>query len=374
MGYEYPVIGISKVARFYKLNIPDNTAYVYLHGTIDASINLPLKPKLYSINRKNKSSVVAEQLYYYVTKVSSNILENVDGNASKIEDNIVDSAWGIKFPKSYSSNGIKTQIIAMLHGSTGVVTPEILGYNNNGWKNWQKLYLDAGYAVMDVNGYGISLQNDQKSQHWGNPASVQTLKNAFEHLKSVFNVKDKLILQGSSMGGLLSISYALTYPNDVLCVGNFSPATLCRMAKLEEGGGSYAESTAIAWGYETAQQIIDDKLSKFVGYDLLLKALFVKNGQIQDIDWGDFDCDSYFDDDSTKIISRFNIPYRIWVGENDNLVPPSLVKMIIKALRNGGCNATYRIYNGVGHGMCSGNEYVKELYEEALEWYKIISK
>lgn len=373
IGYEYPANSAGKsTAKFNRLNIPEDAKYIYVFGVEKDYISQSpyhQEANLYVRNTMSDIAIVPNILYYYISKVKNNILTCVE-DTTEIQDDDISSAWGIMFPKSYNPNGNKTTVIAMLHGASGVVSPGILGYSNSGWIAWRQLYLDAGFAVMDVNGYGVSTSNDQKSQHWGNPASVETLKHAFDFLKQNFNINDKIILQGSSMGGLLSISYALTHPNDVLCVGNFAPAVLSRMAKYQEGGGSYAKSTAIAWGYETAQQIVDDKLSRFVGYDLLMKGFFIKDGLVQDIDWGEFECDSYFDNTEVVIKTNFSIPYRIWVGSLDNLVPPKLIKMIVKALRNGGSNATYRIYESVGHGMCSGSENTSTLYNEALNWYK----
>lgn len=369
IGYEYPAnTAGSSSAVFYKLNIPDNARYVYILGVNEKyQYENPAyqDSRLYSKNFISDVNIKPNQLYYYIAKVKGNILTCVESGI-EIQDNVIDSAWGIIFPKSYQHKGDKITVIAMLHGASGVVSPSVLGYSNSGWISWRQLYLDAGFAVMDINGYGVSTNNDEKSRHWGNPSSVETLKHAFDFLKKNFNINDKIILQGSSMGGILAISYALTYPNDVLCIGNFAPGILCRMAKW----ASYSQSVAIAWGYNSAQELINDKLSNFIGYDLFMMGFFIHNGLIQDIDWGNFDCDSYIDNQEVIIKIHMNIPYRVWVGTLDTESPYKLSKLIVNALRNGGSNATYRIYEGVGHGMCSGSEYTPTLYNEALNWYK----
>lgn len=288
--------------------------------------------------------------------------KSIQSNSQTTTSDVV-SPWGIIFPETYTVTGNPTPIIAMLHGSNGYVAEGCLGYTSGGWITQRDLYLAAGFAVMDINGYGVSTEADEKSKHWGCPLAIETLDKAFEFLKQNFNVCDQLLLAGTSMGGVLAMSYAKAFPGKVACVGLFAPNLFAYSARFVEDSTKY-----IAWGYADKAGADADEYNELSGYVLLNECQVAdgETGVVSQFDWSEYDYEHRTSVLSLLLIDHFPVQMRIWQGSEDTSVYPSNSVLLFNSLTRGNSPVSLRICQGSGHDL-AGVSYVRN---EAVSWFK----
>ena len=314
-----------------------------------------------------KADPPKNKIIYNVESVNLLPLKNIEGVSSAVLGSKTDSAWAVMFPNSYTIDGKPTQVIAMLHGANGYVTPTVMGYDVEKWINWRNRYLSEGFAVLEINGWGISEESDAKSTHWGCPAAQETLDKAFESLKANYNVCDKIMLHGTSMGGAASWAYALTHPNKVLAIGLFSPAALSWLFKYENGLVTFLTS----WQYADINEAIAEDYQRIVGHDPILASSRYKDGLLTPIEtlYMHDVVATYGDSDEYVLVGQsLDFPVRIWHGTADPTVPIALSQAIVAAYRRGGQMVTLRSCPGLDHAICTGGtQYV---IDEAIEYFK----
>lgn len=274
------------------------------------------------------------------------------------------SPWGIIFPSTYTVGGTPTPVIAMLHGSNGYVSEGCLGYTSGGWITQRDAYLAAGFAVMDINGYGVSTEADAKSKHWGCPLAVETLDKAWEFLRHNFNVCERLLLAGTSMGGVLAMSYAKAHPGKVAAVGLFAPNLLAYSIRFVEDATKFT-----AWGYADKAEAEADDYNELSGYVLLNEcqvAVGESGGVISQFEWSDYDDTTKEQILSLRLIDRFPVTMRIWQGASDASVPSSNSVLLFNSLMRGNSPVSIRVCNGAGHDLASYS-YVRN---EAVSFFK----
>ena len=335
-----------------RVTLPPNTKYVAINW-FNSSRTIHGAAEKTNINQALvKGMATAGDINYFTVEVSDPLGDS--SQSTEITDIPYQSAAAIIFPQSYSNIGKPTQVIAMLHGSDGVVSPSVLGYSNSNWLAWQNLYLGAGFAVMDINGYGVSSANDQKSMPWGNPQSVETFIKAWEYVKTRWNVNDKILLHGNSMGGVTAYSILMNHPDIVLGVGLFAPACLPYEMKFVWQTASHV---CAAWGYVDEAAAEADGYSKFIGFSPLMESEY---------DWSSNDLtqQAFAAMDAKTILP--NVPIRIWQGSADTVVPPQMNQLIVSALRRANIDATLRIIPDATHSLTQSSI----ARNEAVSWFK----
>ena len=353
--------GVAVAYQAKKLNVPSNAVYIVLNGQMPNSSVGKWVPCLFR-GGTGKENVTPYAIEYHTAKVNTKPYR-YEKNNTRRENTYADSAWAVMWPSSYTESGHPTQVIAMLHGSQGIVTPTIMGYDSANWVKWRNKYLIAGYAVMDINGYGISESSDAKSQHYGCPAAIETIDKAFDYLKAHYNVADKLLIHGSSMGGCVAQTYAKTHPEKVLAIAAFAPNNPLRTSMK-----GY-ENVAIAWGYESIAQMVADHYDNMVGYVPFAKCYKLTDGQLIPVDWsGDISEWPSDYDESWTVIEKFPVPIRIWNGSADTTIEWTLNRNIVDAYRRGGSIATLRVVDGANHNLVTGS--VEYVMDEAIEFFK----
>lgn len=304
-----------------------------------------------------KRQATPNTLYYFGTIIKSPYPVNGVNDSTEIAVDDVVSAWGVMFPASYRNSGKPTPVIAMLHGSDGYVSDSCLGYTSADWQTARGIYLNAGFAVMDVNGWGVSQEADTHSQHWGNPLSVETLDKAFDFLKQEFNVCEKLLIHGQSMGGALAMSYALTNPGKVAGLALFAPAVMATLIRYNSMG-------AVAWGYADDAAAAADGYSNLTGFVPLNDAISVdSDGLINLVDWSELTENQAY---QTMMIDHLPFRTRVWLGTSDLERRRNAVNLLVSSLRRGGSPVTIRYCNGAGHGLYTYG-YVRD---EAVDWFR----
>ena len=117
-------------------------------------------------------------------------------------------------PKGYSDKGAPTPLILACHGAGSNVCEE---RNNAGGLVHVLKCVDQGYAALDVSGskpHGLTM---------GCPEPVFALYKAYRYAIKHYNLSDKVLLAGGSMGGQTALNFAHMYPSIVLSIGIFFP-------------------------------------------------------------------------------------------------------------------------------------------------------
>lgn len=377
-SHSYPTGKVELYSRF-KLNIPSNAAYVIIQGS-RANTTSPWTPWLHVGTMSKKADAVPMVIEYHESKIRRDVLISNNGSdptgGSTIVPNFVQSPWAVMFPTSYVPFGEPTQVIAMLHGSEGVVNRNKMGYTTDNWIKWRAKYLEQGWAVVDINGVAATSGDtaDDNSKHYGCPAAIETLDKAFEYLKEHYNVKDKMLIHGTSMGGALAQSYTKVHPDKVVAVGIFSSAMALRSALFNQ-----PTRMATLYGYESAQAMRSDNFGNLVGTVPFAKCLAWKNGELMEADWGTLATE--YESDSTggnaamynySMIETFPVTIRCWHGLSDETVPYQYNQQVIDSYRRGGSNATIRLVQGAAHNMSAGA--VDYVIQEAVDYFKRCSQ
>ena len=314
-----------------------------------------------------KKTATPNEILYFITTIQKPFVTDMAvGTNQEITETDALSPWAVIFPTSYSNTGKPTPVIAMLHGLGGIVTSEVMGYSGNGYKDTRQAYLDAGFAVMDINGTGISTESDANSKHWGNPCAIETLDKAWEYLKLNYNVSDNLLLAGISMGAVLAMGYAKCFPGKVAAVACFAPNPFAySMRYIGADSSSLKES---AWQYTDHAAAAADNYDHLTGYVVLNKCQEIDaNGFLKEYNWPDTkpsDWPANLTD--LKLVDYFPVPMRIWQGTADPEVDQNCTKLIVASLRRGNCDVTLRLCLNAVHDV-QNEQYVRN---EAVSWFK----
>lgn len=166
----------------------------------------------------DQSYVVNPTDIYFLVRFPRNRLYTFSTEQEANAQSYLWSAGVLRLPKSYSHIGKKVPIAFFTHGTSGWV--------GNGAVQSQfdrcNYLVDNGIACYDINGwqgcYGEELPPNNRSngQNMGNPSACACAHKAFEYIKKVYNVEEKCLVFGNSMGGLLALNYANNYRGDVL--------------------------------------------------------------------------------------------------------------------------------------------------------------
>ena len=117
-------------------------------------------------------------------------------------------------PNTYTEDGDETPLILAAHGSGGRVSAEL---QKVGGLKYASFCMDAGYAVLDVNGSALH------GRTIGCPEHVFALYKAYRYATRHFNLSKSVLVWGGSMGGQTAMNFANTFPSITLAVGLFYP-------------------------------------------------------------------------------------------------------------------------------------------------------
>ena len=312
-----------------------------------------------------KQPIALNEILIFNTLIQLPQIWNSDtADATEIATQQTLSTWGVVFPSTYTNTGKPTPIIAMLHGLSGYVANGVLGHSGAGWIATRQAYLDAGFAVMDVNGFGTGDSDDADSRPWGNPASVETLDKAFEYLKQNYNVCEKLLIAGVSMGAILAMSYAKSFPSKVSAVGCFAPNLFAYSSRYV--GSEITKATS--WGYASIAEGNADGWKHTIGYVALSAPMVVDSeGYAKQYEWPASKPNDWPENlDALQLVDYFPVPMRVWQGTADTEVDPNCSKLLVNSLRRGNSNATLRLCQGADHAV----QNVQYVRNEAVSWFK----
>ena len=291
---------------------------------------------------------------------------NVSINGTHPKNEWVDSSSPLNvnavliLPSSYAPDGEPTKLIFMHHGQSGTVTDTSWYSNVQNWPAFYGAYLDAGFAVFDVNGCGpYSAADETYHRDYGCPNGLQAALKAYEYICQNYNVDRKLLVHGTSMGGATAIAFAKAFPSIVEAVGLFAPAEL----RTSATNNTYKSYIATNYGYTDAAAMASDGYAELIASALTVEH-YNSSGQRQS---HDFTYD--WKNDSTEThVARFPVPVKFWHGTSDTTTSPKFSEEAVNAIRRGGGTAYYRPVSGADHGISTGSN--STVINEAVLWFK----
>lgn len=129
----------------------------------------------------------------------------------------------LRLPESYKQYGNPTKLCLLVHGaSLGISSDGSSGWTNDElYNNVVNALLDAGYAVIDSNGYDDSVSNGH--DHWGCPQALAGYHKAWDYFTTKYNLEREVYVYGFSMGGLTSLNLATERTIPIKCMMIGSP-------------------------------------------------------------------------------------------------------------------------------------------------------
>ncbi|MHC1716428.1 MAG: alpha/beta fold hydrolase [Candidatus Dojkabacteria bacterium] len=121
-------------------------------------------------------------------------------------------------------------IVIYSHGSNTLVTSDIDDQFIKDLQTYGELYTKSNFMFAASNQHGAN---------WGSSTSIQDTKSMLDWIKANYKTSGRVYLIGFSMGGLPTLNFATTYPEDISKIALLAPTTrasewnVTRVNKLE---------------------------------------------------------------------------------------------------------------------------------------------
>ena len=231
-------------------------------------------------------------------------------------------------PDSYTSDGEPTQLILSCHGAGNTVSEEA---GKTGGLGYASECIRAGFAALDISGseaHGLTM---------GCPEHVFALYKAYRYAIKNYNLTERVLVAGHSMGGGTAINFAHTFPSLVIALGVMNPGLsfhavkagdhVCRNPwdrKFEDG---YRYRKVIAQYYRFPNEEFCE--ANTTGFEPYRTRSFINAEGMR------------------AVIPP--CPVKIWQGADDKTVDPVLSREYYDSIRRAGCYAELHILDGVAH-------------------------
>lgn len=278
-------------------------------------------------NRRGEANTAAGERDLVFFRVTYNHFRDVSGStANEVTDR---EEWAtceccLALPKSYTEDGEETPLVIFCHGSGGRVCEE---HNMVGGIENVLPCVDAGYAVLDVNGAA------EHGRTMGCPEHIFALYKAYRHAIRHYNVSERVLVGGGSMGGQTAMNFVNTFPSIVMAVGLFYP-------RLHIDGVTVGDHYCLGtWDKPNAIERV--------------KAFYRIQGdewcETNTIGFNPHKSRSFVNSDGQRVVIP-PCPIKIWQGMDDKIVDCVMVKEYYDSIRRSGSFAELHLLEGVGHG------------------------
>ena len=234
-------------------------------------------------------------------------------------------------PDSYSATGEKTQLIIACHGAGSTVDRE---KHFAGGIGGTLACIDAGYAALDIDG------SDTNGLTKGCPEHLFALYRAYKYAIKHFNLTEKVVLHGASMGGMTATNFACMFPSISLCLGLYYPRL--NMKSFVTADGHFCLGTWDKTKPGLEGKSARDRIAQYFHMDGCVW------NEERVIGFDSFNNRSFTNQAGEKVVIA-PCPIKIWHGTADTTVDPVISQEYIKAVRRGGCYAELRLIEGIGH-------------------------
>ena len=300
------------------------------------------------IYTSSKREYESGEIHFKVSVNVSNMVSTESPSTSADSELIQEVPAVVVLPTNYTATGESVPLLMICHGSGYAVTDSHWGNggnNDTAFTAFINNFVNAGYAVCDINGIGTGVQST-----WGAPRAVQAYRKLYEYVTKHFNVQDKLNIYGFSMGGIVALNFAANNRDIVKCVAIAAPVTSLfdqvynwNKGRKETLAAFYnftlPSGFVFSDGAATAEeiQIWNDNLGKMIGFNPTAKII------------------NY---DGNPCLPFPYPPLRIWHAKDDASVNYQYSVNLVEAIRNANNYASIRLMTSGGHGISYGENAV----------------
>ncbi len=275
-------------------------------------------------------SALGEYIFF---KVTYNSHREVSGS---IENKIIDKYLPeececvLRLPVGYTDDGEETPLVLFCHGAGGRVSAE--EEKIGGLMDSHEL-VNHGFALLDVNGStpsGLSL---------GCPEHILALYKAYRYAIKHYNLTEKVLIGGASMGGTTAMNFLNTYPSVVMAAGLFYP-------RINTDGVWVGDHYCIGTWDKTKKRP-DGKST----HDRIIEIYrFPTDEWCEEntIGFNPYRTRSFINSDGERVVIP-PCPIKIWQGNADTIVDPVMIKEFVSSVRRGGCYIELHMLDGVTH-------------------------
>ena len=146
----------------------------------------------------SKDGTEKEFIFFNVEFNNYRVVGNSTANEVLDRYEATNCECALYLPDTYTEDGDPTPLIMAFHGAGGRVSAEL---GKIGGLKHAKSCMDAGYAVLDVDG------NVPTGLSQGCPEHIFAAFKAYRYAIKHFNLCDKVLITGGSMGGLSALVY-----------------------------------------------------------------------------------------------------------------------------------------------------------------------
>lgn len=293
---------------------------------------MEMRKTLIPVTSKGKPVDEPAREYIFFT-VKYNHFRDVSGyseNAVLDRENMRECQCVLTLPDSYTADGEETPLILFCHGAWGRVCAE---ENRVGGVRMAARCVDAGYAALDVTG------PDEDGVGMGCPEHVFALYKAYRYAIKHYNLSERVLVGGNSMGGQTALNFANTFPGIVIAAGLFCPRLNLEGVTVD---GHYCKGT---WDKTTSKE---DKPSP--------RELVRKNFRFPGEEWCEentlgfypYKNRSFIGADGKRVVIP-PCPIKIWQGTEDATVDPVMVREYVESVRRSGSFIELHMLENTGH-------------------------
>ena len=245
-------------------------------------------------------------------------------------------------PDSYTTDGEPTQLILSCHGAGNTVSEEA---GKIGGLAYASECIRSGYAALDISGseaHGLTM---------GCPEHVFALYKAYRYAIKNYNLTERVLVAGHSMGGGTAINFAHTFPSLVIALGDMNP------------GLSFH---AVMVGDHVCRNPWDRKFEDGYRYRKVITQYFrFPSEEFSEVNTAGFEpyrTRSFVNAEGERAVLP-PCPVKIWQGADDKTVDPVLSREYYDSIRRAGCYAELHVLDGVAHKV------VDTMKKELAIWF-----
>lgn len=188
----------------------------------------------------------------------------------------------------------------------------------------------------------------------GCPEHIFALYQAYKYVTKHYNLTERVLVTGQSMGGTTALNFAHMYPSIVLSLGLIFPRLNIEGVTI---GDHYCIGT---WDKRTRK---GDNPST---YDRIKEVYHMDDGVWRDrnvIGSDPYKLRSFINSEGERVVIP-PCPIKIWQGTADTVVDPVMVTEFYNSIMRSGSYAELHLIEGVGH------DYVKVMKTELAMWFR----
>ncbi|MBO7175769.1 MAG: hypothetical protein J6W14_00205, partial [Clostridia bacterium] len=207
--------------------------------------------------------------------------------------------------------------------------------------------VDAGFAALDVCGselHGLTM---------GCPEHMMAAYKAYRYAIKHFNLSERVLVAGASMGGHSAMNFANMFPGIVTAIGMFYPRLNMDGVTVD---GHYCIGTWDKRNHAEGKPSTHDRIVDIYRFpaDEWCEA--------NTIGFNPYRTRSFVNADGERVVIP-PCPIKIWQGTADTTVDPVMVQEFVRSVRRSGSYIELHMLEGVAHKISP------VMREELVMWF-----